>query len=189
LLSRDQGTTTDFVALQVQAAELSFRGVEWTTLPQQGAVIPVEMTLRVAGSYYNLPILIDGLYRQSRPLELRWVEVESPKVLLAHTEATIRMRFHRPPSLQTASLSQRVAALNWSGDPMIAQEAMTLAAELRLLENFDRELRLLERGRAANRTAVTTALPGLLRRLPTSSLGWVGMKIRGDQIEVLQEPL
>ncbi len=184
----DEGKVTDFVALQVQAAELTFQSVAWTTLPQQGSVVPVEMTLRLSGSYYNLPILVDGLFRQARPLHLRWLEVESPKALLAHTNATLRMRYQRPPSLQTSSLDQQIAALDWGGDPAQAEAAMTLAAELAQLEAFKKELRHFERERAANRTAVMTALPGLLRKLPTSPLGWVGMSIDGDQVEVLQEP-
>lgn len=188
LLPSDQGTVTDFVALQVQAADLSFRGVEWATLPQQGAVVPVELTLRTSGSYYNLPILVDGLFRQSRPLALHWVEVESPRMMLAHTEATLRMRFHRPPTVQTSALAQQVDRLTWGGDVQAAAAAMAVAAEVRQLEAFERQLRVLERAHTSNRAAVMTALPGLLRRLPTSPLGWVGMRIEGDRVEVLQEP-
>ncbi len=188
LMPGDEGTVTDFMALQVQAAELQLQSVEWTTLPPQGAVVPVELTLHMSGSYYNLPILVDGLYRQSRPLQLQWIEVEAPKMLMAHTAATLRMRFHRPPSLQTSALAQEVARLDWGGDPGIAKQAMTVAAELRQLEAFQKELKQLERARNANRTAVMTALPGLLRKLPTSPLGWVGMTVDGDRVEILQEP-
>jgi hypothetical protein len=188
LLEQDESKVTDFVALQVQAADLEFKSAEWTTLPQQGAVVPVELTLRLSGSYYNLPILVDGLFRQARPVHLRWLEVESPKALLAHTNATLRMRFQRPPSLQTSSLTQQVEALDWGGDPATAEAAMTVAAELALLEAFRKEQRVFERVRTANRSAVTTALPGLLRRLPSSPLGWVGMRVDGETVEILQEP-
>jgi len=189
LTDDDESKVTDFVALQIQAAELQFTSAEWTTLPQQGASVPVELTLRLSGSYYNLPILVDGLFRQARPVHLLWLEVESPKALLAHTNATLRMRFQRPPSLQTSALAQQVADLDWGGDPQAAEGAMALAAELVLLEAFRQELRLFERARSSNRAAVMTALPGLLRKLPTSPLGWVGMKVDGDTVEVLSEPL
>ncbi len=188
LFDGDEGPVTDFIALQVQAAELQFQDLEWTVLPPQGPVVPVELTLRVSGSYYNLPILVDGLFRQSRPLELTWLEVESPKLMVAHTVATLRAHFHRPPTLRTAALSQRVAEQTWGGDPALAEQALEVAAEVRLLEAFQQELRLLERARTSNRAAVMTALPGLLRRLPTSPLGWVGMRVDGDAVVVLDEP-
>ena len=187
LFARDERTAGDFAALQVQAAELELDDLTWTSLPASGVAAPVELELEVSGSFYNLPILVDGLYRQAPAVEVTWIEVESPRLMVAHTEARLRLRFHRPAPLSSTWLDQQAEKLELA-DPTAGGDALEAAALLTLYEGFEALTPELEARSSANRSAVMTALPGVLRKLPTSALGWVGMEAEGATITVLNEP-
>ncbi len=180
-------TASDFAALQVQAAELTLRELSWTRLPPNGAVAPVELELHVNGSFYNLPILVDGLYRQAPAVELTWIEVESPRLMVAHTDARLRLRFHRPAPLSGSWLEQEADAMGLA-DVAAGGAALEAAAQLTVYDAFEAATATLEAQSSANRSAVMTALPGVLRKLPTSALGWVGMEADGAVVTVLNEP-
>lgn len=187
LFPAGERTAADFAALQVQAAELELDELTWTSLPATGVVAPVELELEVSGSFYNLPILVDGLYRQAPAVEVTWVEVESPRLMVAHTETRLRLRFHRPAPLSSTWLEQQAEKLELA-DSAAAGDALEAAAQLTLYDAFEAKTPELEARSSANRSAVMTALPGVLRKLPTSALGWVGMEADGDVVTVLNEP-
>ena len=188
LLAHDERAVGDFSALQAQAAELSLTSLQWRTLPVVADRIPVELTIEVQGSYYNLPILVDGLYRQSHPMQITYLSVETPRVMVAHTEATIRMRFHRPINLGASPLQDRLEKLLRGLQSRAAEVAFEEAARLSILEDFTSNASELEAASAENRTQVMTALPGMLRRLPSTALGWVGMEQVGSEMHLVTDP-
>ncbi len=188
LLIHDERAVGDFSALQAQAAELSLSSLQWRTLPAVDERIPVELILEVQGSYYNLPILVDGLYRQSHPMQITYLSVETPRVMVAHTEVTIRMRFHRPLDLASSSLQNRLQGLLGGLQSRAAEVALEEAARLSILERFAEHASELESASAENRTQVMTALPSMLRRLPSTALGWVGMEQVGNEMHLVTDP-
>ncbi|MEC7241776.1 MAG: hypothetical protein VXW32_11105 [Myxococcota bacterium] len=188
LLPHAERGVADFVSLQVIAAEMRVTGLDWVYLPQKDDVVPVELELKASGSYYNLPILLDGLYRQSRPVEITYLSVETPRAMIAQTDVHLRLRFHRPPSAQTAYLTEIADRISLADDSDTTYLALAEAAKLEQLAAFEREIPRLKEVSKSNRAAIMTTVPGLLRRLPTSALGWVGLELRDGEIVVLNEP-
>jgi hypothetical protein len=188
LLPHAERGVSDFVSLQVIAAELRVKAIDWIYLPQVDNLVPVELDLRASGSYYNLPILLDGLYRQSRPVQITFLSIETPKAMVAQTEIHLRLRFHRPPAATTAWLEQQAEAIALAGDPDATFAALNEAAKLQRMADFEAELPKLQALSQTNHAAIMTTVPGLLRRLPTSALGWVGLEIRDGKVVILNEP-
>jgi hypothetical protein len=188
LLPHAERGVSDFVSLQVIAAELRVKALDWIYLTQVDNLVPVELDLRATGSYYNLPILLDGLYRQSRPVEITFLSVETPKAMVAQTEIHLRLRFHRPPAATTAWLEQQAQRIALAGDPDATFEALLEAAKLQRMADFEAELPRLQARSKRNHAAIMTTIPGLLRRLPISALGWVGLELRDGEVVILNEP-
>jgi hypothetical protein len=188
LLPHAERGVTDFVSLQVIAAEMRVKAIEWVYLPQDNNLVPVEMDLRASGSYYNLPILLAGLYRQSRPVQITFLSVETPKAMVVQTEIHLRLRFHRPPPATTAWLTQKAEEIALADDPAGTFQALNEAAKLQRIADFEKELPRLKAGSVRNHRAIMTTVPGLLRRLPTSALGWVGLELRDGELVILSEP-
>jgi hypothetical protein len=176
---------SDFVALQIHAADLSLKRLSWDYLPRNGALVPVELTFAVEGAQYNLPILIDGLYRQRRTVEVTFIGIEGISADRESPLTTITLRYHRPPNSITAWLAQTAANNVMGGNEAATLDALDAAASLELHEDFQAELPLLRAVSQRNRTDVMTALPGLLRHLPSSALSWVGMESRHGELTVL----
>ena len=188
LLPHAERGVADFVSLQVIAAEMRVVGLDWVYLPQQEHVVPVELEIKASGSYYNLPILLDGLYRQSRPVEITYLSVETPRAMIAQTDVHLRLRFHRPPTATTAYLAEIADRLALADDSDTTFLALSEAAKLEQLANFEDQIPRLKEVSKRNRASIMTTVPGLLRKLPTSALGWVGLELSDGEIVVLNEP-
>lgn len=182
-----QGQVAALAGLQSQAADLRMEGILWRVLPTQGALVPVEMELTVVGQTYDLPILVDGLYRQAWPVEVRSVVAETPRLGQSTVQATILCRFHRPPRVDDEWLATQGADL-FPGDPDLGGEALARAAEVHVLEAFEEEVPRLEAASNANHDLVMMYLPRALGQLPQSPVGWIEMVVDGDQVDIYQEP-
>jgi hypothetical protein len=66
--------------------------------------------------------------------------------------------------------------------------AIEEAARLQLLQEFQKKVPGLEERSSTNRSQVMTALPGMLRKLPATALGWVGMEQTGDAMSLITDP-
>ncbi len=188
LMAQDEQSVGEFAGLQVQAADLELVDMSWRSLSAVEDLVPVVLTLRATGSYYNLPILVDGLYRQAHPMEITYLAVETPRMMVAHTEATVRMRFHRPATLSTSSLKDRLESVLGGLRSRAAEVAIEEAARVQLLQDFQEKVPGLEERSSTNRSQVMTALPGMLRKLPATALGWVGMEQTGDTMVLIVDP-
>ncbi len=173
--------------LQAQGAELILNDLMWRTLPVQGVLAPVELDLTVTGQYYDLPIFVDGIYRSAWPVEIKRVEVETPKLNAAAIRATVQARFHRPPTIGTQWLEEEGAAL-FPDDPDAAGRALSEAARLRVLESFAAKVPQLEAASDRNRDLVMMYLPRTLHTLPETPLGWVALTVEDDEVVILLEP-
>jgi len=185
LFPSDERLAADFVALQIHAADLSLKRLAWDYLPRDGAVVPVDLTIQVEGPHYNLPILIDGLYRQRRSVEVTFVGIDGVSENRDTPLTSITMRYHRPPNSITTWLANSAANNILGGNEAATLDALNAAASLNLHEAFQAELPLIRAVSQRNRVDVMTALPGLLRHLPSSALSWVGMESREGELSVL----
>lgn len=182
-----QSQVAGLAGLQAQGAELLLNDLVWRVLPGQGVLVPIELELTVTGQYYDLPILVDGLYRSAWPVEIKRIEVDTPKLNAATVRATIVARFHRPPAIGTEWLEDEGAAL-FPEDPDAAGRALAEAAELRVLESFKARVPALESASDRNHDLVMMYLPKTLHTLPETPLGWVALTVEGDTVEILEEP-
>ena len=57
-----------------------------------------------------------------------------------------------------------------------------------LLQTFSEHTEELETASGENRTQVMTALPSMLRRLPSTALGWVGMEQISHEMRLVTDP-
>lgn len=185
LFPSDERLASDFVALQIHAADLSLKRLTWDYMPQDGPLVPVDLTFVVEGAQYNLPILIDGLYRQRRAVEVTFIGIDGVSSDRSTPLTTITLRYHRPPNSISSWLAQTAANNVIGGNEAATLDALNAAASLELHEEFEAELPLIRAVSQRNRTDVMTALPGLLRHLPSSALSWVGMESRDGEITVL----
>lgn len=144
------------------------------------------MELTVLGQYYDLPILVDGLYRQAWPVEILRIEAETPKLGSATVRATLQCRFHRAARPDEAWVRQEGDAL--FPDEPGGSDALVEAARVHLLEAFKRDAPELERRSQRNRELVMRRLPGALHKLPQSPVGWVELTLQDDAFEVRLEP-
>ena len=108
--------------------------------------------------------------------------------MIAQTDVHLRLRFHRPPAAQTAYLSEVAEQLDLANDSTTTFLALSEAAKLNQLALFEAEIPRLKEVSKRNRAAIMTTVPGLLRKLPTSALGWVGLELKDGEIVVLNEP-
>jgi hypothetical protein len=185
LFPSDERLAADFVALQIHAADLSLKHLSWDYLPKDGPVVPVDLTFAVEGAEYNLPILIDGLYRQRRNVEVIFVGIEGISASRQSPLTTITIRYHRPPKSITRWLANTATNNVMGGNEAATLDALNAAASLGLYDDFKLELPLLRAVSQRNRTDVMTALPGLLRHLPSSALSWVGLESRQGELTIL----
>ncbi|MCP4804490.1 MAG: hypothetical protein GY913_20590 [Proteobacteria bacterium] len=182
-----QSQVAALAGLQSQAADLRMEGILWRVLPARGALVPVEMELTVLGQYYDLPILVDGLYRQAWPVEVRRIVAETPKLGTATVQATILCRFHRPPRVDAEWLETEGADL-FPDQPDLGGQALTDAARVYVLEAFDDASPGLEAASQANHDLVMMHLPRTLHQLPQSPVGWVEMVVVDGGVVISDEP-
>jgi hypothetical protein len=121
-------------------------------------------------------------------MEITYLAVETPRMMVAHTEATVRMRFHRPASLSTSSLKDRLESVLGGLRSRAAEVAIEEAARVQLLQEFQKKVPGLEERSSTNRSQVMIALPGMLRKLPSTALGWVGMEQTGESMSLITDP-
>jgi len=182
-----QSQVAGLAGLQAQGAELVLHDLTWRVLPVQGVLVPVELELTVSGQYYDLPILIDGLYRSAWPVEVRRIVVETPKLNAATVQATVLARFHRPPEVDADWLEDEGAFL-FPDRPDAGGAALTEAARVHMLQAFKAKVPALEAASSANHKLVMMHLPRTLHTLPETPLGWIQMSVEGAEVTVLEEP-
>lgn len=182
-----QGSVSAFVALQVQAADLQLHKLDWVALPPQGDLVPVELMLDASGPALNLPILVDGLYRQARPMLLAWLSVETDPKVTDRVNVQLRARFFRPRELTDDWLRGHTEQ-HFGRMPEQTHEALSAAGQLQVLDAFAAQVPTLKGASELNRRAVVVALPRVLRKLPSSPLGWVGLDASGPTVKLLTDP-
>lgn len=168
-----QKAVAELAALQVGAAEMALAGIAWEDAPSEDFFVQaVDLRLEAVGPSDNAPILIDGLTQQARPCLVRalWVRAEGDAVRVG-----VQLRFFRPG--QPSAVAQSPA-----------EEALFAAQRLEQIEGFAALIPELTRRAAQIATLVRIALPGLLRGVPNSPRGWLGLDLSRPRPELLMDP-
>jgi len=184
--SRD--AVAHFVSLQVIAADMRVVRLNWSPPKKDKELEALELEIQVKGTYYNLPILLNGLYRQSRPIQITYVSVESPRATAVQTEVLLRIRFYRPPEPNMFALQEAADALAFAGEKEKTLQLLLEAARIESMESFASEKVALWEASKANHKTVNTTVPLLLRKLPQSPLGWMGLELRDGELNILNQP-
>lgn len=155
-----------FVGLQIDAADLELAGLRWGATRVVGPAQVTPLDLEVTGDALNLPVLVDGLYRQSHPVLLT-------ALALVHrgghqTRAILKLRIYAPTPAPSWTATPREGA----ADRAVAEAAKEAhaAAFAALGDALDAEV-------SRNRRAVMRALPRLIRGLPQARRGWLGLAV------------
>ncbi|MCB9758983.1 MAG: hypothetical protein H6739_04015 [Alphaproteobacteria bacterium] len=157
-----EASTAGFVALQAQAAGLSLGDLGWSLRPRQGPLVPVELRVTARGDPLNVPILVDGLFRQSRPVLVTRLTLHRESDTTAWLG--LQARFFRPTA-PDPTWPEAAAARAWGDPGPDLAEALGEAARLALLDAFTAHLPRMEAASAANRRAVMRALPAVIRAI------------------------
>ena len=184
LLPGEEDALVGFLRLQAEAADLVLGPVRFTGLPREGLVQPVEMVLDLEGACYDVPLFVDGLYRQSRVVEVHSASLEAPGPRAARVRTRLEAWFWRPYVPDPGGLGPLLAGAADASARSFAAQALASAAALEACDAFGRALPGLQDRAAVNRRLVLRTLPTLVRRLPGSPLDWVGATFDGAEVHV-----
>ncbi|MCB9744224.1 MAG: hypothetical protein H6741_03470 [Alphaproteobacteria bacterium] len=153
-----------FLGLQTDAAGLSLKGWRWGETQRSDALEITHLELYVEGDALNLPVLVDGLYRQSHPV-------------MVTALALLHRGGHEAEGILHLRLFSPAPAPDWALLPgeTPAERALAAAERERLAAGFDGAWSPLDAARGENRRAVMRALPALIRGLPRARKGWLGL--------------
>ena len=173
LWPEEQKAVAELAALQVGAAEMALAGIAWEDAPSEDFFVQaLDLRLEAIGPADNVPILIDGLTQQARPCLVRalWVRADGALVRVG-----VQLRFFRPGQPSTTAQTP-------------AEAALLAAQRLEQIEGFAALIPSLTQRAAQNAALVRIALPGLLRGVPTSPRGWLGLDLSQPRPELLMDP-
>ena len=188
LWSENRDAVAHFVSLQVIAADMRVVRLNWSPPKKDKQLEALDLEVQVKGTYYNLPILLNGLYRQSRPIQITYVSVESPRATAVQTAVLLRIRFYRPPEPNMFALQEAAEALAFAGQTESTLNLLLEAARIENMKRFKSEIPRLWAASKANHKTINTTVPLLLRKLPQSPLGWMGLELRDGELNILNQP-
>ncbi len=185
LLPGTEETLYQLFSTLAEASQLELLGTRFVPLPRDGLVQPVAVSINLDGSYYDLPIFIDGIYRQSRVVELRSLTLDRSGPFSSRISARIDATFFRPVQPPTELLENLASRLELEPtDKTFARLALTEAARLLAMEAFRRRLPQLSRDSMSNHDLVIHSIPALIRKLPESPMDWLSADFSGDEVTV-----
>ncbi len=182
LMPGQEENLAQLLRMQAEAAQVSLDSIRFTPLPRSGLLQPVGMELSLRGAYYDLPIFVDGLFRQRWVVEITRITFEAQQPMAAQVVSRVEARFHRPVQLPADYLrgSVELAELDVVQRGFTAQ-ALEDAARLAAFDAFlEQAPALLERSEA-NHRLVLRSIPRLVRQLPGSPMDWVGATFEGGE--------
>jgi hypothetical protein len=189
LMPGEEQPLAQLLTMQAESAKLALGPVRFEAGDRDGYVRAVALELEVEGAYYDLPIFVDGLFRQRHAVKVRRMTIES---VGGSGSARIRCRLEaemvRPVAVPQDPILDRVGSVELDAtERAFADSALSAAAQLQVYEGFSTQLpRLLEESQA-NRKLVMRTIPSLVRKLPGSPMEWVGATFEGGQARLAME--
>jgi hypothetical protein len=186
LLPGDEALLSQLLRLQAESAHLDLGDVSFTPLPREGPVVPVALALELRGPYYELPIFLDGLYRQRHLVEVQRITVEADGPMDAQVLCRVEARLARPaPVPEVDPLVERVG--QGPAARGFVHAALRDAARLARYERFLERQPELVRASQANHHLVMRTLPRLIRQLAASPMDWAGASFQGGEARLTTE--
>ena len=187
LFTKDETTLLAFLTLQAESAGMGFGQAELTPLPRDGVIQPVELSFAVEGSFYDLPIFLDGLFRQRSVIVLETLSVSSKAPLSPHVDTRVTARLYRPvrPSGHglVALAANEMRAMD-AGSRGALSAALQHAANLEAMDGFRSEVARLTNNSDSNRQRVMETLPRILKALPGAPYGHVSVDLRSPRPKI-----
>jgi hypothetical protein len=179
LLPGDERNLAALLALQAESSALALGTIRFEARAAEGAVQPVALGLELEGQSFDLPIFLDGLFRQRHVVEVHSVALEARESAVGLGDVRVGARveawFFRPLCLPEAPLDQLLAPIGFAGPGLpFARAALRDAAFLAASEVFRLRSPALVAHSQANRRLVLRSMPRLVRALPGSPIAWVG---------------
>lgn len=186
LLEGEEETLAQLLRMQAESADLSLGPVRFGAGACEDGAQRVGLTLDLLGAYYDLPIFLDGLYRQRHLVEIDRVTVEARGAHGVRVACHVEAHLFRPVSVPAMDgLAVRASAE--PGARTFAGAALRDAAAIVRRERFMARLPGLEARSQANRHLVMRTLPRLVRQLASSSLEWAGATFEGGEARLTTE--
>jgi hypothetical protein len=188
LLSGDEETLAQLLRMQAEAADLALGALHFEPQRRDGFIQEVALELVVHGAYYDLPIFVDGLFRQRHAVEIHRLTIEAEAAGTALVTSRIEARLFRPVEVPRAQLEGSIDSAELSASERgFATSAIAAAAQLEALERFIELLPGIQERSQANRRLVLRTIPRLVRKLPGSPMDWVGATFEGEQVKLAME--
>lgn len=189
LFPGDEENQVQLFRLQADAAQVTLLNVRMVPLPREHLLEPVQATLELDGGYYDVPIFVDNLYRQSRVLTVRRLTLSGATPVSALVNVVVEAVLWRPARPPPSLFNSVVSGPGF--DPTrqtFAVSALSDAFRLEAMESFNALVPELERRRSENRQVVLRNIPVLVRELAASPLGWAAAEFTSGQVRIVTEP-
>ena len=185
--SGDEPTLLAFLTLQAESAGMLFGEADITPLPRDGVVRPIELSFTAEGNFYDLPIFLDGLFRQRSVLIIETLAVTSKVPLSPQVDTRVTARLYRPVRPGGTGLlalaSQEIGTLD-AGTRGLFSAALQHAAALEAMDGFRSEVARLSENSDKNRQRVMETLPRILKALPSAPYGHVYVDMRAPKPKI-----
>jgi hypothetical protein len=189
LMPGQEQPLAQLLRLQAESADMALGTVDFVPGARDGYLRVVGLELEVEGAYYDLPIFVDGLFRQRHAVRVHRMTIES---VGGPGSARIRCRLEaelaRPVEVPEDSILDSVSAVQLdASERAFTTTALSSAAQLQAYEGFLARLPQLLDDCQANRKLVMRTIPRLIRTLPGSPMQWVGATFEGGEAKLAME--
>jgi hypothetical protein len=188
LMPGEEENLARLLRLQAESSEVALGTVRFEPQEREGMLQVVSLELEVQGAYYDIPIFVDGLFRQRHAVEIRRLTLETADSRAVRVACRIEARLFRPVEIPSEPLRDTIDAAELGASQRgFATTALAHAAQLEAWERFLTERPgLLERSQA-NRRLVMRTIPRLVRKLPSSPMDWVGATFEAGEAKLAME--
>ncbi len=188
LLPGEEENLAQLLRMQAEASDVALGTVRFELLEREGFVQVVALELEVEGAYYDLPIFVDGLFRQRHAVVVHRLTLEATEPRAARVVGRVEARLFRPVEVPEQPLRDSIDDIELdASDRAFAATALTTAAQLEACERFIAHQPELQADSQANRRLVMRTIPRLVRKLPSSPMDWVGATFEGDEAKLAME--
>jgi len=190
LFAGDEAALADLLRLQAEAAQLTLDPIQLRPQAREGLLRTVDAELTVHGAYYDIPIFVDGLYRQRHVALVRRITLEARQPMAALVDCRLELLFFRPVDAPVAYLNQTTSQAELDVVSRgFASAALADAARLVAYHDFEDRVPELQQRSKANQRLVLRTIPRLVKKLPSSPMDWIGATFDGEQVHLTSEAL
>ncbi len=188
LLPGEEENLAQLLRMQAESSELALGALRFEPLERQAFTQVVGLEIEVVGAYYDLPIFVDGLFRQRHAVEIHRLTIEAAGPQAVRVVARIEARLFRPVEVPEEPLRASIDAVDLdASERAFAATALATAAQLEATERFLQDQPDLVARCQANRKLVMRTIPRLVRKLPGSPMDWVGATFEDGEAKLAME--